>query len=470
MLAKRIWSSRFAVLPSNGARGEKVEYLALVVFVALGLLLSINDNRFVGAVLVVVGVGAGLTAPRSAVAAIAVAIPLVHRPVSIGSDEWSLLELTIITSSVAVGAHIVFTAIKRRSPREVKNRLQPYSISVVALVLIIVGFFSLFTVADTRYRPESAREFRWVIVEPVAAFFLFRWTAITEHGRRLLLAALVGTGAGIAIIGVIQLATQTGVVVADGVERATGPYTHPNNLALYLDRIAVLALALAVALRLRTRLLVAVAVLCGAGLAATLSRGAALAYMAGALWVVGAARARHGWRWIGIGAVLVVLLLAYVGGERLTDQGSAGGTSSRELIWSASIRMIEDRPITGVGLDQFYNQYGRRYIEPAGWPERYTSHPHNLVLDVWLRLGLAGLAVFGALAIVVVRLSRKMVAGDLNRAIRIGSIGALISGVWHGMLDNGFFLPDLAVLTWLMIALLESSFVIPNPVGEAAGV
>ncbi|MER3437068.1 MAG: hypothetical protein C4346_05405, partial [Chloroflexota bacterium] len=48
-------------------------------------------------------------------------------------------------------------------------------------------------------------------------------------------------------------------------------------------------------------------------------------------------------------------------------------------------------------LDQFLYQYRPRYIEPAGWAERYTSHPHNLVLDFWLRLGLGGLLTLVAM-------------------------------------------------------------------------
>jgi O-antigen ligase len=125
--------------------------------------------------------------------------------------------------------------------------------------------------------------------------------------------------------------------------------------------------------------------------------------------------------------------------------------------------MIRDHPVTGVGLDQFLNQYGRRYVEPAGWSERYTSHPHNLVLDFWLRLGIPGLVCLGALIAVT---TRQILAGRQNRielGYWAGASGALLAGAVHGMVDNGFFLPDLAVSTWLLIAILEST--VP-PVGK----
>ena len=68
-----------------------------------------------------------------------------------------------------------------------------------------------------------------------------------------------------------------GVVLADGVARAKGPYPHPNNLALYLDRVAPMAVAVAIVDQGKRRLMTPVAGILLVGLALTLSRGAALA-------------------------------------------------------------------------------------------------------------------------------------------------------------------------------------------------
>jgi O-antigen ligase len=78
------------------------------------------------------------------------------------------------------------------------------------------------------------------------------------------------------------------------------------------------------------------------------------------------------------------------------------------------------------------------------------------VLDFWLRLGLAGLVTLGALlgalgwALVKIR-NAPARAGS----IAIGAAAALTGGVVHGLVDNSFFLPDLAALTWLCVALIE---------------
>jgi O-antigen ligase len=142
----------------------------------------------------------------------------------------------------------------------------------------------------------------------------------------------------------------------------------------------------------------------------------------------------------------------------LVATGNAGATSSRELIWRASLRMAADHPVFGVGLDQFLYQYAPRYVEPAGWPERYTSHPHNLVLDFWLQLGLAGIVLLIGLALFCMR-QGAWLRGSEERserwALAVAGAALLAGGAAHGLVDNGFFLPDLAVLTWIAVALIE---------------
>ena len=55
--------------------------------------------------------------------------------------------------------------------------------------------------------------------------------------------------------------------------------------------------------------------------------------------------------------------------------------------------MIANHPLRGVGLDGFLYAYRSRYVLPSAWEEPNLSHPHNLLLDAWTRLGLAGVAV-----------------------------------------------------------------------------
>ena len=60
--------------------------------------------------------------------------------------------------------------------------------------------------------------------------------------------------------------------------------------------------------------------------------------------------------------------------------------------------MIHDHPITGLGLDQFLYAYRGRYILPDAWQEPNLSHPHNILLDFWVRLGIFGVLLFSVAA------------------------------------------------------------------------
>ena len=50
---------------------------------------------------------------------------------------------------------------------------------------------------------------------------------------------------------------------------------------------------------------------------------------------------------------------------------------------------------------------------------------------------------------------KKLVALLLALMLGLGAFAALVAGAVHGMIDNSFFLPDLAVLFWTFLVLLS---------------
>jgi O-antigen ligase len=431
---------------------------AVMTWIALvlgGLLLSRSLSMPLAVIVVLAGVAVSIMSPVGAAAALMSAIPFVFHLLPIGGERFSPIELAIVVGCGGVAVRGAIMILRGEIRNFLALLLLPVETTVIATAVCAAGVVSLFFVADPHHLAESLRELRTVIIEPVAALLLLRW-AIRHGGLPLLLFSLIGTGALIALDGMREAITRTGGVIGDQTFRAKGPYPHPNNLALYLERIALLAGGMALALgRWRSGLTVA-AVLVGVGVAVTFSRGALLALVAGGALALLIVRPRWGWRIYGAAVVVGLALFALVAEGRLFATGSGGAESTRILIWRSSLRMAQDHPWTGVGLDQFYYQYMLRYVSPAGWPERYTSHPHNAILDVWLSLGVLGLMVFAALAALIgwriVGLVRR---SGPSSAIAVGAAVALVGGLAHGMVDNSFFLPDLAVLTWLLVALLD---------------
>jgi O-antigen ligase len=163
-------------------------------------------------------------------------------------------------------------------------------------------------------------------------------------------------------------------------------------------------------------------------------------------------------------AALIALPLAATGAlaaltlarsERLASLFDfTGGTSFLRLsLWQAAWDMARDHPWLGVGPDNFLYYY-HDYIRPGAEVDRWLSHPHNIVLDFWLRLGIGGLAVLGALLAGFSRRAaqvyRRLAEGDL-RAATLGLTLGVVGMAAHGLVDTSFFVIELAC--WFMFAL-----------------
>jgi len=132
--------------------------------------------------------------------------------------------------------------------------------------------------------------------------------------------------------------------------------------------------------------------------------------------------------------------------------------------------MAGDHPVLGVGLDNFLYQYRSYYVLPTAWEEFNLSHPHNLILDFWLRLGLGGLAVLAWLLAGFfrrgLRLHRILPAGP-DSLLVAGLMAGMVNFVAHGLVDNAFFLVDLAFVFMLMLAFVQLPFAAPESVAES---
>ena len=107
----------------------------------------------------------------------------------------------------------------------------------------------------------------------------------------------------------------------------------------------------------------------------------------------------------GVLVLAAVVVFLVVGTGRLTSllDATQGTTFFRLQLWQSSWSMLRDHPLLGVGLDNFLYHYRTYYVLPTAWEEFDLSHPHNLVLDFWLRLGLPGLLVFAWLVVAFFR-------------------------------------------------------------------
>lgn len=431
-----------------------ISIICTMLMVVIGVLVwyDVGEELISGIALVIAAIAISAVSPAAGLAAVMIALPTTHHLNPMPRGGFTLLELSILTSTVGIALNLLLVSI-RSGWKHLGDLFTPPQIVVPVMLLLAATGVSLLNLASPDHMTESLREVRTVILDPIMFLVTARLVLRRSLYRSWVGIALMLTGTAIAGYGVVQVFMEMGGVQAANVTRATALYSHPNNLAIFLERTLLFTLGVAI-LRPRWIPVWVFAGVQAAGLLATFSRGAIIGVIVGlavVLIFIGA------WRWLlGLTAAGVVVgaLGVLLFPDRLLDMGGDGSEPTRFTIWRSSIEMIRSHPVFGVGPDQFLYQYNRRFVEPMGWPERYTSHPHNIILDTWLRLGVLGLASFVTMIIGVVWWIQKKTVWIRRDAWAIGAIAALFGGLVHSMLDNGFFLPDLATVSWFFIVIL----------------
>ena len=158
------------------------------------------------------------------------------------------------------------------------------------------------------------------------------------------------------------------------------------------------------------------------------------------------------------GSVAVLIAVAIgagsvVASSRVRSLLDADGSALlRVSVWASALAMIRDHPWLGIGLDQFVYAYPG-YVQAGAWREPNLGHPHQFILDAWLRLGVLGVASVGALWWSIWRrnrdASRSAPVGD--EVLRHGATAALLAIIVHGLVDNSYFVLDLAYATWAIV-------------------
>jgi putative inorganic carbon (hco3(-)) transporter len=361
---------------------------------------------------------------------------------------------------------------------------------LVALAVFLVA--GTVGVLVARRPHEALRAWRWEVIEPPLYVALLLLYARGARTTRWLVGALVASAALLAVLAITQImlihvtfaAIASGNRIiplpreADGYRATAFIYGSGNALAAYLERAAPFAMALALApAGTVTRrpwvrpAMVAIVTLLLLGIVASGSRGALAASAVTLVAMRGLAQGTVRRALVDVGVVALAVGIAMWGtglGAALVA-GHAGSADLRRLVWLAALHMLRDHPLLGIGLDQFVYYYSNHFSahpywitsfngKPTEvWREPDLAHPHNLLLDLWLSMGLAGLLAFATLAAGALRRGvRHWRAGGADpwrAAVGLGLCGSLAAGLLHGLVDSAYFAPDLALLFWLAVAL-----------------
>ncbi len=405
--------------------------------------------------------------PETGVPLVSFALPFYQLGKPLLGKVFSMVEILVLLTALAWAIDVLLHRLSRSAHRA-RGGWGLTSLDTGVLAILLLAGASLLWAEHGR---EAARELRTVVFEATIFYGLVRVMVRDRDGVWLTVDAWVLGGSAIALIGIIQWVSGSNLIAAEGVWRVRGFYGSPNNLALYLGRLFPLVVAVAAWGRRDARkpLYGSAALVMGAALVLTYSRGAWLLGVPASLLFLALVRVRRAERArravFSLASVLilvVVLLAVLVGTGRLASLPDAsGGTSFLRLkLWQSSLAMVKDHPLLGVGLDNFLYQYRTHYVQPTAWEEFDLSHPHNLVLDFWLRLGLLGPILLCLLLVAFFRSVLSALGSTLNgdrEPLVLGLAGGVVSFVAHGLVDNAFFLVDLAFCFMLALSLVQVS-------------
>jgi O-antigen ligase len=185
----------------------------------------------------------------------------------------------------------------------------------------------------------------------------------------------------------------------------------------------------------------------------TESRGALLGLVASLVvtpFLVGPGRRTRATALVVAGALAISMWLALVAPQTTLDRlTQASGGSGRVDLWTIGLRMVDDRPLTGVGAGNFKVASIHYLIEPGtiDRPQYIIDEPkppHNIYLQVLSELGIVGIAVFGFILVLGLGLcvcAARSFGRSGDRDSELLARGLLIALV--GLLAADFFSTEL---------------------------
>ena len=238
-------------------------------------------------------------------------------------------------------------------------------------------------------------------------------------------------------------------------DRMTGPYENPIDLATYL--MVVLLLLVGVTSFRRGRgvrgllWLLAVAVLLCLG--RTLAFGAWLSLGVGLAWLLWREpRVRRQAMMTGAAVLLAAGFFILRRGDWSLVSFSDVGTKDRVFMWQTALRMIQDRPLLGHGINTFMANYLDYWV--GG--ERQPRYAHNSYLQMAAETGLIGLAAFLWLLWLLRRaIERGLRAGSGadDRGLLAGLAAALLAFLIQAGYDTNFYAMRQVAMFWVLAGL-----------------
>ena len=242
-------------------------------------------------------------------------------------------------------------------------------------------------------------------------------------------------------------------------DRLFGPFESPNFLAMYLVPASFLSLSLIELLKKKqSKFLILLSFLLPmAALHFSVSRAGIISFALCFLILMNyrfvnlqKSKSRRPFFTFAFISFFLIINAGYLFFAENYYKPSGGGDKIRIEIYKYSTELLKNHPIGGIGLGGFHDSIdliSKNNESFQVWAMPYALHPHNLLLALWLNLGILGLAVF---IWILVQTLKELFFNDSNsKAYFIAAIFAIMI---QGLFDTTYFKNDLSAIFWLIWA------------------
>ena len=294
-------------------------------------------------------------------------------------------------------------------------------------------------------------------IEPILFFIVLKNVVKTENDKKILLWALGISTLAVSLLAICQ--KFSGFSIAEpawtGPEnrRVTSIFTSPNAVGLFLGPIVAIYFGwlLAEIKNLKSTILKLLLIIPALlAILFTISQGTWLGLAAAIVFL-----AYFGWnkKWTTAIIVSLIILVLIIPMTReiiipiITFQDTSG--QNRITLAQLSWQQLTSSPqnfLLGAGSLGF-DQYQDQARNPLKIED--LLYPHNIILNFWSETGLSGL--IGLIWLIVIFFKQGF---RRYKLLMLGIMAAMITIIVHGLIDVPYFKNDLAVLFWLIVALI----------------
>lgn len=155
--------------------------------------------------------------------------------------------------------------------------------------------------------------------------------------------------------------------------------------------------------------------------------------------------------------------------SEVAGRSNTGSLQHREELWTSAINILNDYPMTGVGIAMYRQPLIREMYPTPHYSMFDAVHPHNELLQITSDFGIPGAVIFIAWYVIAAGIFLRLIdhPETETRTIAIGLAGGFLAHVIYGLGDAIPLWDRFAFVFWWMLGLTAALDYLTKPTEES---